>query len=235
MNVGNRCKFVATVSVFAALHVIMDVGMYPFRRWAIYIEPLEGIMLGPKIGLLTALIGASISRGIVGANLLSFVYGMTAESIGVVIAGLLAKGRWKIPLGLYAIMLTSFYIHPFGRSMPIWTMLDCLGGLVLIYPTARLSGYVLGEKINAGKLTLGVLLISFVATVGDSLTRVFLLVPAGLYRMEFPTFEALYHVFIIGAAGSYIEDAVVSIVSVLVSVPVLIFLQRSKIIRYPLT
>jgi hypothetical protein len=235
MDVGNRSKFIAVVSVFAALHVILDVGMYPFRRWAIYVEPLEGMMLGPVVGLPVALIGASISRAVVGASLLSFVYGMTAESVGVVIAGLLVKGKWKIPLGLYAVMLAAYFLHPYGQRLPIWTMLDCLGGLLLVYPAAKLSGYVLGDKTDFGKLTLGVLLISFVATVGDSLTRVFLLVPAGLYKIEFAAFEALYNVFMIGAAGSYIEDAVVSIVSVLVSVPVLIFLQRTKIIKYPLT
>ncbi|MGQ9543164.1 MAG: hypothetical protein ACUVTM_03615 [Candidatus Bathyarchaeia archaeon] len=231
----NERKFVASVSVFAALHVILDVGIYPFRRWAIYIEPLEGIMLGPRMGLLTALVGASISRAIVGASLLSFVYGVTAESVGVVVAGLLAKGRWRIPLGLYGFMLTAYFLHPYGQRMPIWTMLDCIAGLLLVYPTSKMSGYVLGDKVDTGRLTLGVLLISFVATVGDSLTRVFLLVPAGLHKLEFETFEALYNIFIVGAAGSYIEDAIVSVVSVLVSVPILIFLQRSRIIRYPLT
>lgn len=235
MYVEIERKFVATVSVFAALHVILDVGMYPFRRWAIYIEPLEGIVLGPKMGLLTALIGASISRAIVGASFLSFIYGMTAESVGVVIAGLLAKGRWRVPLGLFAFMLAAYFTHPYGQRIPIWTMLDCLAGLLLVYPCSKLSGYVLGDKAGAGKFTLGVLLISFVATVGDSLTRVFLLVPVGLYRLEFETFEALYNIFIIGAAGSYIENGIVSIVSVTVTVPVLTFLQRSKIVKYPLT
>ncbi|MEM2960397.1 MAG: hypothetical protein QXU67_02195 [Candidatus Bathyarchaeia archaeon] len=235
MYFGGERKFVAMVSAFAAFHVILDVGVYPFRRWAIYIEPLEGIMLGPKMGLLTALIGAFISRAIIGANLLSFIYGMAAESVGVVIAGLLAKGRWRIPLGLYFFMLASYFAHPYGRRMPIWTMLDCLVGLFLIYPSSRLSRYVLGDKLGAGNLTLGVLLISFVATVGDSLTRVFLLVPAGLYKLEFETFEALYNIFIIGAAGSYIEDGIVSIISVIVTVPILVFIQRTKILKYPIT
>ena len=83
-------RSVATLAVFAALHVVLDsIPIYPFREWAVYLEPLEGIILGPKLGILTAVIGGSISRAVVGANIFSFIYGVTGESIGVATASFL--------------------------------------------------------------------------------------------------------------------------------------------------
>jgi hypothetical protein len=64
---------------------------------------------------------------------------------------------------------------------------------------------------------------------------IFILVPAGTYAVEFGTFEAVYYAFVIGAAGSYFEDAIVIAVSLLVYSPVLLFLRRSRTLRFPLS
>jgi len=235
LKASGKSRFVATLAVFAALHVILDsIPIYPFREWAVYLEPLEGIVLGPKLGVLTAIIGGSISRAVVGANIFSFIYGVTGESIGVATAGLLAKGKWRIVAVLYAFMLAAYFIHPYGTTLPLWTVLDCLVAFALVYPAAVLSKSLLRKEVDIKRFTLAVLLISFVSTVAHSLTMIFILVPAGMYKVEFGTFEAVYYAFVIGATGSYIEDAMVSAISILVYSPLLLFLRRSKITSFPI-
>lgn len=229
-------KSVAAVAVFAALHVVLDsMPVYVFREWGMYLEPLEGIILGPKLGILTAVIGASVSRAVIGASAFSFIYGVTGESIGVLIAGLLVRGRWRIVAAIYVFMLGAYFIHPYGLRLPLWTIMDCLVAFVLIYPAALLSKQLLAKEEDVKRFTLAILLISFVSTVAHSLTMIFILVPAGTYTVEFGTFEAVYYAFVIGAAGSYVEDAIVIAVSLLVYSPILLFLRRSRMLRFPLS
>ncbi len=140
-------KLVAFVGVFAALHVVlyfMSFGLW--RNWAIYIEPIEGVVLGPWGGFLTAFIGSVVARAVKPIDV--WMFGIVAEPLGVLAAGFLAKGRWKPVLTVYAIMLASYFAHPFGTWLPIWTILDILLALALIYPAARLSKNLFGQNIK---------------------------------------------------------------------------------------
>jgi hypothetical protein len=182
--------------------------------------------LGPKIGFFAALIGSTIGRM---ANPTDpfWMFGIIAESVSVLIAGLLARAQWKLALTAYIIMLLPYFIHPFGRALPLWTILDILLALVLIYPAARFGRSLFTVDIK--RLPIAVVLISFVTIATDSLVRIFLLVPVGLYNLFpdfFGTFEMLYAVFVGAAIDSYIEDLIVVIVSFVVGVPLILSLSK---------
>jgi hypothetical protein len=217
-----RSQAVSLTAVFAALQVVLyffSFGLW--RNWAIYIESVEGIVLGPEIGFSAAFIGSAIARMI--RPDIFWMFGIVAEPVSVLMTGLLAKARWRPVLAIYAIMLSAYLIHPFGRALPLWTILDILFGLILIYPTAKFSRSLFGDDVK--RLTFALILISFVCTVTDSLVRVFLLVPCGLYTLfpnVFTGFTGLYLIFVGAAVDSYIEDFLVVIVSFLVGVPLLI-------------
>jgi hypothetical protein len=225
-------KSIAFAGVFAALHVILyflSFGLW--RNWAIYLEPVEGIILGPWAGFFAALIGSVLARAVKPIDV--WMFGIIAEPVGVLTAGFLAKGRWKPVIAIYAIMLAAYFIHPFGTWLPLWTILDILLALALIYPAAKLSKNMFGENVKL--LPISLILLSFVATLTDSLTRVFLLIPAGLYNVFGWTPEAVYFVFIEGAIGSYIEDALVVITSLLAGVPLLIAFKKLLNLKNPLS
>ncbi|MEM0358340.1 MAG: hypothetical protein QXL77_08245 [Candidatus Bathyarchaeia archaeon] len=225
-------RLVAFVGVFAALHVVLyflSFGLW--RNWAIYIEPIEGVVLGPWGGFLTAFIGSVVARMVKPIDV--WMFGVFAEPLGVLAAGFLAKGRWKPVLAVYAIMLATYFAHPFGTWLPIWTILDILLALALIYPSARLSKNLFGQNIKL--LPASLILLSFVATVTDSLTRVFLLIPVGLYNVFGWPPEAVYYIFIEGAIGSYIEDMLVVITSLIVGVPLLMAFKRLLNLKSPLS
>src|SRR4030042_2509657 len=98
-------RSVALVGVFAALHVIlyfMSFGLW--RNWAIYLEPIEGIVLGPWAGFSAALIGSVVARAIKPIDV--WMFGIVAEPLGVLAAGFLAKGPGRPAAAIYAVMLT---------------------------------------------------------------------------------------------------------------------------------
>ncbi|MEM2995700.1 MAG: hypothetical protein QXI91_06805 [Candidatus Bathyarchaeia archaeon] len=198
-----------------------------WRNWGIYLESVEGILLGPKVGFSAALLGSSIARMIKPDDF--WMFGIIAEPISVLMAGFLAKAKWKPVLALYIVMLSAYFIHPFGRGLPLWTILDILFALFLIYPAAKLGKHLFGSDVK--RLSVALVLISFVCIATDSLVRVFMLVPCGLYTLFFPDFATLYEVFVGAAAVSYIEDFIAVIVSFLVGVPLLITVLKLKLLE----
>ncbi len=213
-------------AVFAALHAVLYfISFGLWRNWGIYLESVEGIILGPKIGFFAAFLGSLIARMI--KPDVFWMFGIIAEPISVLVAAFLAKAKWKPVLAAYAIMLSAYFIHPFGRALPFWTILDILFALLLVYPAARLSGYLF--KTDVKRLSIALVFVSFVCIATDSLVRVFLLVPCGLHSLFFGSFEELYAVFVGAAVDSYIEDFIVVVVSFLVGVPLIISALKLKI------
>lgn len=223
---------VSLVAVFAALHAVLYfVSFGLWRNWGVYLEAIEGIILGPRIGFLAAFLGSSIARFIKPDPF--WMFGIVAEPLSVLAAGLLARAKWKPVLALYAVMLSAYFIHPYGRALPIWTILDVLVALFLIYPTAMLSQKLF--KKDAKHLSIALALVSFICIATDSLVRIFLLVPAGLYSLpDFPgTYDLLQAVFVGAAATSYVEDAIAVFISLIVGVPLLTSALRLKILEEP--
>jgi hypothetical protein len=217
------------ISTFAAFQVtlyFLSFGLW--RNWAIYLEPIEGIILGPYVGFLAALLGSIIARTIKPTDF--WIFGIVAEPLGVMACGFLARGRWKPVFVIYAVMLAAYLVHPFGRWLPFWTILDILLAFVLVYPVAKMIGNLFEQNLK--RLPVSLVLLSFVGTATDALTRVFLFIPAGLYMIFGLTPEAVYSTFVVGAIGSYIEDILVVAVSFLVGVPILVALQRNPRLRY---
>jgi hypothetical protein len=160
------------------------------------------------------------------------MFGIIAEPMSVLIAGFLAKAKWKPVLAVYAVMLSAYFIHPFGSALPLWTILDILVALLLIYPAAKFGKNLF--KTDVKRLTIPLMLISFVCIAADSLARIFLLIPCGLYSLFpqfFGSYEMLHAVFVGAAIDSYIEDLIVVLVSFIVGVPLLLAILKQKLLE----
>lgn len=230
-----KTLWIAITTVFAALHATLYLISPPllWRNWAIYLEPVEGVVLGPAAGFTAALLGSLVGRTIRPPDPTLFIFGVIAEPVGVLICGLLAKGRWQIALPVYATLLAAYFAHPFGRWFPLWTIADTIIAFALVYPAAKIGKWV--SEPNAAKLALSLLLISFVGIATDALVRIFLLVPGGLYMLFTTEAEVAYGIFVVGALDSFIEDGLVTVVSFIVGVPLLVALQKVPGFKYPLT
>lgn len=214
-------------ALFAALHAVLYfISFGLWRNWGIYLESIEGIILGPKTGFAAALIGSLIARIVKPDDF--WMFGIIAEPFSVLMAGFLAKAKWKPVLAAFAAMLLAYFVHPFGRALPLWTILDVILALLLIYPAAKFGRYLF--SIDFKRLPLALVLVSFVCIATDSLVRIFLLVPCGLHSLFFGSFDVLYVVFVEAAVSSYIEDLIVVIVSLIVGAPLLASMIKLKIL-----
>jgi len=230
-----KSLWVALTIVFAALHTTLYFLSPPilWRNWAIYLEAIEGVLLGPSAGFYAALIGSVVGRTIKPPDPSLFIFGVLAEPLGVLVCGFLAKGKWRSVMPIYVIMLAAYFVHPFGRWFPLWTVSDILLAFALIYPVARVGNWVSSGDVK--RLSVSLVLISFIGISTDALVRVFLLVPGGLYTLFTSSHEFVYTIFVAGAIDSFIEDVLAVIVSFFVGVPLLAALQKILGLKYPLT
>jgi len=83
------------------------------------------------------------------------------------------------------------------------------------------------------RLSASLILVSFICIATDALVRVFLLVPGGLYMLFTSSPDGVYAMFVLGAIDSYIEDALVVLVSFAVGVPLVLALRRIPNIEFP--
>jgi len=226
-------KSIAFICVFAAFHATLYMISPPllWRNWAIYLAPIEGIILGPWAGFSAALIGSTVGRIVIPTSL--WMFGIFAEPLSVLCAGFLVRGTWKPIVAIYAVMFLAYFVSPLGRELPVWPLSDAVLALFLIYPAAKLSKNLYGENLKL--LPVALAIVSFVTVAADGLARVFLLVPAGLYGLLFTTKGTVLAAFVSGGVESFIEDALVVVVSLVVGVPIVLALRRVINLKEPLS
>ena len=234
MRPVRRSVFIAVTALFGAVHAALVATPGIWRSWMILIEPFEGVILGPTAGFTAALIGSIAGRIIRPRPGLFPLFGI-AEPIGASVAGLIFKGRWKTALAIYAAMLGAYFIHPLGRVLPAWCLWDIYIAFTLIFTSPYAVKGALKERTNPKKLTLALVVASFIGIEADVLTRIFLLIPIELYKpMGIPE-AALPLIWIAGAIETPIESIVSVIAAVIIGAPLLITLEKGKILKWPLT
>jgi hypothetical protein len=218
-------KAVAFTGVFAAFHATLYLisPAFLWRNWAIYLSPIEGMVLGPWAGFIAALIGSTLGRALLPSPL--WMFGIIAEPLSVMSAGFLTRAKWQPVIALYAVMLAAYFISPLGQSLPFWPMLDTIAAVCLVYPAAKLSKNLFSENVNL--LPASLIIVSFITVATDGLTRVFLFIPAGLYSSVLGLTPAAAAVaFVGGGVDSFIEDAFVVSIALVVCVPILLALRK---------
>lgn len=221
-----RSLKISLIATFAALHAalyLVSFGLW--RNWGIYLAPIEAIILGPWMGFSAAFTGSLAAR-MIRFDASTWIFGIIAEPSSVMLTGFVVRAKWKPILLAYAVMLIAFFLNPVGASMPLWTVFDILASMVLIIPASAFSTRI--NQTDFKSLTTVIILLSFICVATDSLTRIFMLVPCGLYNLFAVNADALYALFVSGAAQSYIEDAVAVTVAVAVNVPVIKALARFR-------
>ena len=149
-------------------------------------------------------------------------------------AGFLTRDKWQPVIALYAIMLAAYFISPMGQSLPLWPMLDTIVALCLVYPAAKLSKNLFSENVKL--LPVSLVIVSFITVATDALTRVFLFIPAGLYGIALGYSQAATTVaFVGGGVDSFIEDALVVLITFVVGVPILLALRKVLNLKKPLS
>ncbi|RLI60608.1 MAG: hypothetical protein DRO67_08855 [Candidatus Asgardarchaeum californiense] len=225
-----RSVKLSTVAIFAAINIVLVAIPGIWRSWVMIIEPIEGILLGPYLAFITALIGGIGGHIIRFEHVFMFVF-MLGEPIGAMTAGFLFYRRWKIVFILYTVMLIAYFLTPISWKLPIWGLWDIYVAYILIYPTSVLiSKYqrsILNGEINR-KTILTLILVSFIALEIDVLTRVFILIPLQFYILLGLTENVLYVLWILGAFETPVENLIGAFVSPTILLPVIKFLSEER-------
>ena len=235
----------ASTALMAALHAALASipGPFGFRSWMIIIMPLEGMILGPGPGAISAMIGGSIGCVLRGeAAILPIV--AFSEPLGAASAGLALKKRWKEISIIYLVMLVAYFIHPFGRALPAWCLWDIyvafslslLAGLLSSRPFMRalkmayacltdLFPWLLILKPR-GKVEWGpnspvsVVLSTFLGLEADALARIFVFIPLCFYVVLGVEFETIVGLWYLGALATPLEALLATLFVSFVGPPV---------------
>jgi len=239
-----RTRLLVLVALFGSLHGLLSAvpGVWGpaevARSFVIFVESLEGIILGPRMGFISGSIGCILGRIIRPREegfLLGIAFGM-GEPIASLVAGLMFRRKWHLAALAYAVMLGTFLTDPLTWSarIPLWSIWDTLLAAFMILPAHIAVRSALEHRGDAKRLGPAVCLVAFVSTEADMLFRIFLLVPTGLYALYPIPVEALPVVFILGALVTPVEALLSMAVSVILAVPVLLAIERSRSVRWPM-
>ena len=223
-------RIISFMAVFASLTVVLNFLPSVWRSWAIYLEPITGIVLGPYAGFFATLIGSTIATAIKPSPL--WMINITGSSMGTLAAGLLSKENWRQLMAIYGTMLGIYFVHPLGTWFPVWAILETIMGFILIVPTVLLSKDLFKKSGKA--LTVSMILIFFVSTSCDTTTGIFLLVPLGLYSV-LGSPEAAFAFIMAGVLNSYIEVVLIIVLSAVIGVPLFLTLRKYLSLRQPLS
>ena len=138
---------VAFVGIFAALSVIIiktlpgiPIAGVPGAniKFDAAIAPIYGLIIGPYLGFLAALIGGLVTAGSMFDILTSF-----SPAISALVAGFLTQrylgvqeGRikgWMVSATVLGVLILGWYLTPIGREAPFYPMFHLAGfGLILV-------------------------------------------------------------------------------------------------------
>jgi hypothetical protein len=225
------------VATLAALHIVLSYAppLVGFRRMSIVMEPLEGIIAGPYLGFLAAAIGWIGGRFIRPDSFwIENLFGV-AEAVGALGAGLLMSRKWYLTAGIFGVLLLAFLVHPLARHIPLWTLWDTYLGFLAVFAAAFLVRKLQHAKLSAARLAPMVALVAFVAVELDVMVRIFMLIVGGLYQVYPIPIEALPAIFVAGAIQTPLEAAYSVAAAVVVGVPALIALEKSRMLSWPLS
>lgn len=218
---------IALTAIFAALHTTLSLfpGPVGFRSWIILITPLEGIILGPLLGFSAASIGYLLGW-FIHPRPEPIIFGI-GEPIGALTAGLMAQRKWPHALLLYAGMLLAFFAYPLTNTIPLWTLWDVYIAFACIFVFAILSRTQIVQKLP---VFLG--FAAFIGTEADVLTRIFILIPLSGYQWWGIPAQMLPSIFVLGAFQTPIEAIFSVAAAVIIGVPLLKILQKSKTLNF---
>ena len=158
-----------------------------------------------------------------------------AEAVGALGAGFLVARKWYLTAGIYGALLLAFLAHPLARGIPLWTLWDTYLGFIAVFIAAFLVRRMRESESSASRLVPTIAVIAFASVELDVMVRVFMLIVGGLYQLYPIPVGLLAGIFIAGAVQTPLEAVFCVLASTLVGVPALIAIEKSKMLRWPLS
>jgi len=196
-------KNLALTICFTALYTVLSfIPLSPIVGFlskaivaATIIAPVIGVIMGPKLGATSTLLG-----GIIAISISPYFtpLGLVAGVMTALFAGMFAHGRHATCVFLYFSLLFFFGFYPFVG--PVWLYpplmwFQIIGFLILVSPLKSMALKTLNSNSNS-KLLFGFFIISLTSTlagqIAGSLTSVLLAWP--IFMADINSWEAIWKV-----------------------------------------
>ena len=180
MSVSKRivAKDLALIICFTALYVVLSflpispiIGFFSKAIvTATILAPVMGIIIGPKLGALSAFLGGTIAISI---SPYFTPLGLVAGVVTALVAGMLTKGKHAASIFIYFSLLFLFGCYPFVG--PVWLYpplmwFQITGFLILISPLQSMALKTLNSNSrNNSKLILAFFITSLTSTLAGQI------------------------------------------------------------------
>lgn len=222
--------FVSLIAVFAAFNVVCDSFIGPplpfsgvWYSWVFISEPITGIILGPWAGIFSTIIGVMVGHSILFRDAYEFLFTLGVP-IGAMVSSLLYRGKWKIVLAYYLVLLGAFFTTPVAWQLPFWGMWNvylALGCLFAVIAVVKKWKSLWNTKSRACLLHI-LALSTFVGLEADVLFRIFIFIPCQTYRLFYGyDLNALQAIWILGAVETSTKAALSTLITVIIGLPII--------------
>lgn len=222
--------FISLVAVFAAFNIVCDSLVVPpllpysgvWYSWIFISEPITGIILGPLAGFFSNFVGVMAGHFINFMDIYEFLFTLGAP-LGAMISALVFRGKWKLVLAYYLVLLGGFFAVPVSWQLPFWGMWNVYLAFAVLLATAFVATKWRSVwNVNSSVRLVYILALStFIGLEADVLFRIFVFVPCQTYRL-FYNYDVgvLQAIWALGAVETPIKVALSTIVTVLVDPPI---------------
>ena len=233
-----KSLLISLVAIFASLNIVCDsLASLPefssgiWVSWIFVVEPINGIVLGPYAGFLSCLIGVMIGHCIYFRDVYEFLFTLGAP-IGAMISGFLFRGRWKVVLTYYSVLLGVYFVTPITWQLPIWGIWD----VYLAFAILVVASIMMLRKGSRARSAKGLLFIVAVcALVGleaDILFRILALIPGQTYRIIYGwDVNTLTALWVLGAVETPVRVAISILVTTTVGPSLIKAIEKIGILK----
>ncbi|MFH1657510.1 MAG: hypothetical protein ABH919_03510 [bacterium] len=225
---------ITMIGVFAALTIVLALAPLPSIGY---------VNLTAVVETIGAIVGSTGFLGTLGVAFGGFVYniykpsslflqaGFLPMAVGAISMALLMYRKHSLTLFLAIVLLTAFFIAPGNTDVPFWALWDKYLAILLIIPAIILVKKTFKPEINLKYLFPTVLLVSFIGLEVDAMFGNLLF---GLYGYSLlgMTAKAVGDLYIPFALVAVWERLIVAFISALVTVPLVIAVDKNPRIRW---
>ena len=181
---NEKSRFVSKVAIFTALTAVLDALIIPQLSSGVWfglvylIIPVTGILLGPRMGFTSTLIGVLVGHTISPRGLEELLFTIGAP-IGALMSSYLYQKQWMPLFGFFTLSLVTYFLTPITRVLPFWGMWDVYIAyffLLLVIGIIHLRSKWWENNWIRYSLS------AFIGLESDVLFRIFLFIPLGTYQ-----------------------------------------------------
>jgi len=204
------------------------------------IASIFGILLGPYLGALSALLGTLIATFYGGLSLFNMIFILNPAS-NAFISGLLVRGRWREALVMFALIVIGFWLTPMPHPLHenwyvgVAATFDKVIALLLIPPLHKfMSGElsaITKRRARLLRLVSPIFLIAFIGNQFDSALGCLIfalpLVYQGIFGLET---EFVRTLFIISPLAYPAIRLLQAVIASIIGIPLIKALHMSKLV-----